>query len=228
MYYEEYAIAARTHYKSCSMIYKKCVKSKILDDDCPSDILYRIYYLCGHVVECTAVYLIYRHFKWEYNPRISNWKGKYEHIHTRYNIPFTQSSHIDFYPISIAENKNIVSGGHRFFGIASGNERTEDFYNVQKHEFQKYVKGIIWVQLPQEVPYLRQTCGEDSMYQLAINLLDCWTPDLRYYYDGRKSGYYIKSMNSSTIRPIVDVNSVGQLLDVCGKIVSVIPSGLQL
>jgi len=229
MYYAEYAVAARIHYESCKVLFENCVKSDALSEGCPKDILYRIYYLCGHIIECAAVYLIYHHFKWEYNPKYLNWKGNSEHIHVHYNKRFTRDSHIDFYQIHIDDERRLISkNGTREFGYASEEDDEGDFYNIQKHEFQKYIKGIICVQCPQDVPYFRQECCEDSRLKKAIDLLDSWTPDLRYYYEGRSSGHYSKNINSITTMPTVTAESVRQLLCICGEIIDKLPSGKQI
>ena len=139
---------------------------------------------------------------------------------------------MDFYPISI-EAGNILSakrtrsnGRHIVFSSASPGESSSDYYSIQSHNFQNYIKNIIHTQLPQEVPYFRQFCPEDEEYSEAINLIDTWNSDLRYYYDGRLSGHYNKDSHRSA--PIVNVTNIGLLLKMCEKIVNLLPSEKQL
>ena len=139
---------------------------------------------------------------------------------------------MEYYPIYI-EAGDIRStkykspdGSDKVFGRASPGESSSDYYSVKSHKFQNYIKNIIHTQLPQEVPYLRQFCPEDEEYSEAINLIDTWDTDLRYYYDGRLSGHYNKDSHRSA--PIVNVTNIGLLLKMCEKIVNLLPSEKQL
>lgn len=228
MYYTEYGVAARTHYKSCKAMFEQCFCSKAFLKGDTEDILFRIYYLCGHIVECTAVYLIYKHYQWERNDDRPTWKGEEEHIYCSYNKRFTEESHMDFYPLKI-QNGQVCSSRRKtkdkqyiIFCSASEGEKEENYYDVQHHNFQKYVKGLIRKMSFKEVPYLNDSI--DSKYDRAINLLDNWNTDLRYYYKGR-SCHYIKDENKLSDASAVDVESIKQLIEVCGKIVALIPSG---
>ena len=230
MYYWEYATAAHTHYKSLRKIFNLCIASKEFEKDKSSDILYRIYYLCGHVIECAAVYLIYNHFRWSDNPKCQNWNGESEHINIRFNQQFTENSHMDFYPIIKDDQSNrlIALHGKNKFYFSAHNKAENDYFNVQKHEFQKYIKGIIQVQLPQDVPYFRCSCPADEQYKQAIELLDNWNPDLRYYYENRKSGHFNRKLSNLMIAPIVNSQAIEQLLTICEKIINKLPSGKQI
>lgn len=104
MFYSEYAIAARTHYKSCKFLYDNCIVGGKIKDGGTSDILYRLYYLCGHIIECASIFLIYDFFKWHENNDIAKWNGKNRHIHMGYNKKFTMASHMDFYPLYVDPN----------------------------------------------------------------------------------------------------------------------------
>lgn len=240
MYYTEYAVAARTHYESCKAMFEQCFQA----ENCPKDILYRIYYLCGHVVECAAVYLIYKYYAWERNEKLPSekWAGTKVHINLlpRYNKRFTRESHMDFYPLTIdngcvcscrrTEKNQKPDGAVDYtplrFGRASPNETSEDYYNVQSHNFQGYVKGIIRGQIPTGVvPYLNDL--DTPEYSLAINLLDNWNTDLRYYYEGRESGHYIKDLNKLAVISPVNEESISQLIEVCGQIVALMPPSEQ-
>lgn len=230
MYYWEYATAAHTHYKSLKKIFDVCTNSKVFEKNTSSDILYRIYYLCGHVIECAAVYLIYNYFHWKDNPKCQNWNGESEHIHIRFNQRFTENSHMDFYPIvKDDQSQNLIAiHGKKKFSFSAQDKAENDYFNVQKHEFQKYIKGIIQVQLPQDVPYFRCSCPEDDKYQQAITLLDYWNPDLRYYYENRKSGHFNKKLSDLIEVPSVTPQTIEQLLTICEKIINKIPSGKQI
>ena len=232
MYFSEYAIAARTHYKSCKFIYDNCIENNQIKSGGTNDILFRLLYLCGHIVECASIYLIFNHFRYEYNPDMQNWNGDASHLHKSFNRRFTIDSHMDFYPIKI-ENGQIRSsyrktpdGSSLNFGRSLPGESASDYYSIQSHNFQNYIKNIIHTQLPQEVPYLRQPCPEDNEYTDAINLMDSWSTDMRYYYDGRQSGHY--NRDSRIQAPRVDVKSVGLVLQMCEKIVNLMPAGRQL
>ena len=230
MFYPEYAIAARTHFKSCKFLYDNCIVNGKIKDGGPKDILYRLYYLCGHVIECASIFLIYDFFKWHENDEITNWNGKVRHIHMGYNKKFTKISHMDFHPLYVDPGtKKILckSPKYRSFDLGSA-EPTELFYNVHSHFFQGYIKGIIWPQLPQDVPYLRPPCPEDSDYKEAIDLLESWSTDLRYYYEGRKSGTYVKQSGPLHYIPAITVENIGELLILCERIIKIIPSGKTL
>ena len=101
MYYPEYAIAARTHYQSCKFLYDSCIKENDIKSGGTPDILYRLLYLCGHVIECASIYLIFNHFRYYSNPNVKNWNSNDSHLHKSYNPRFTRDSHIDFYQIKI-------------------------------------------------------------------------------------------------------------------------------
>lgn len=230
MYYPEYAIAARTHYRSCKFLYDRCcVAEHDISPGEVQDILFRLLYLCGHIIECASIYLIYNHFEYDDNPKVQNWDGKSSHLHQTFNRRFTNESHMHFYPVKI-ENGSLFrkksDGSYIKFGKSGFGERTSDYYCVQSHNFQSYIKNIIRTQLPQEVPYLRQSCPEDNDYSEAIQLIDAWNPDLRYYYDGRKSGHFSK--NSNNPMPNVNVANIGLVLEICEQIVNLLPSGRQL
>lgn len=198
-----------------------------IKDGGTSDILYRLYYLCGHIIECASIFLIYDFFKWHENNDIAKWNGKTRHIHMGYNKKFTMASHMDFYPLYVDPNtKKILckSPKYRSFDLGSA-EPHEVFYNIHSHSFQDYIKGIIWSQLPQNVPYLRPPCPEDDEYKNAIELIESWTTDLRYYYEGRKSGSYVKNHVSITSHPIIDTEKISELFMLCENIVKIIPSG---
>lgn len=228
MYYPEYAIAARTHYRSCKSLYDNCcVAENDISPGVEQDILFRLLYLCGHIIECASIYLIYKHFRYDYNPDVKNWNGNSCHLHLTYNRRFTLASHMDFYPVKI-ENGFIFRAKKMSDGscVKFGKSRTSDYYCVQSHNFQSYIINIIRTQLPQKVPYLRPDCSEDDDYSEAIQLIDAWTPDLRYYYDGRKSGHFCKDSNNPM--PNVNVANIGLVLEICEQIVNLLPSGRQL
>lgn len=232
MYYPEYAIAARTHYQSCKFLYDSCVMGNYIKSGGTQDILFRLLYLCGHIIECASIYLIFNHFRYDFNPNIQNWNGNSSHLHKSYNRRFTRASHMDFYPVKV-ENGLLLSsyrkmpdGSSLCFGQSHARESASDYYCVQSHNFQSYIKNIIHTQLPQGVPYLRPFCPEDKEYSEAINLIDTWNTDLRYYYDGRLSGHYNRDSHDPT--PNVNVANIGLVLKMCEKIVSLMPSGRQL
>ena len=232
MYYPEYAIAARTHYKSCKFLYDSCVMGNNIKSGGTQDILFRLLYLCGHIIECASIYLIFNHFRYDFNPNIQNWNGNSSHLHKSYNRRFTRASHMDFYPVKV-ENGLLLSsyrkmpdGSSLCFGQSHARESASDYYCVQSHNFQSYIKNIIHTQLPQGVPYLRPFCPEDKEYSEAINLIDTWNTDLRYYSDGRLSGHYNRDSHDPT--PNVNVANIGLVLKMCEKIVSLMPSGRQL
>lgn len=225
MYYWEYATAAQIHYKSIKHIFEASVKK--MKDSYNNDILYRIYYLCGHVIECAAVYLIYNHFRWKDNQKCKDWKGEDENIHLRYNIDFTMDSHMHFYPL-VRDGQTLKPKSGTMFSLKF-DEKEGEYFNVQKHEFQKYIKGIIQVQLPlEDVPYFRPSCPEDNQYKQAIVLLDNWNSDLRYYYENRNSGYFNKNSLSQMDTLEINTEAIEQLLTICEKIVNKLPSGKQI
>ncbi|MDE5828036.1 MAG: hypothetical protein K2H57_10730 [Duncaniella sp.] len=196
------------------------------------DILFRLLYLCGHIIECASIYLIFRHFRYEDNPTAQNWRGDFTHLHQKYNRRFTVDSHMDFYPICIengqirSTKRTALDGRYIVFGRSLPGEKSSDYYSIQSHNFKNYIKNIIHTQLPQEVPYLRQFCPEDDEYSEAINLIDTWNTDLRYYYEGRQSGHYNRDSHISTSN--VNVANVGLVLKMCERIVNLLPSGRQL
>lgn len=234
MYYSEYAIAAQTHYKSCKLMYDRCVVDNQLNINQYKDILYRILYLCGHVIECSSIYLIFKYFRFEDNPSIPDWNGSTSHIHIKYNKRFTIDSHLDFYPIKVEKGqiyslkRKKLDGNNVSFGRVLQGEQSSDFYNIQSHNFNGYIKNIIHTQLPQNVPFLRQFCPEDNEYKNAIYLMETWNTDLRYYYEGRQSGHYIGKNHSQQLLPVVDSQTIDELLRMCGMIVGLLPSGRQL
>lgn len=232
MYYPEYAVAARIHYKSCKFLYDNCVMDNQIKSGGTRDILFRLLYLCGHIIECASIYIIFNHFRYDFNPKIQNWHGNCSHLHKSYNCRFTRASHMDFYPVKI-ENGLLLSsyrktpeGSNLCFGQSTSGESASDYYCVQSHNFQSYIKNIIHTQLPQEVPYLRPFCPEDNDYSEAINLIDTWNTDLRYYYDGRLSGHY--NRDSHNLTPSVNVENIGLVLKMCEKIVSLMPAEREL
>lgn len=228
MYFTEYAVAARTHYKSCRFIYESCIDGNGLKPGGDKDVLYRLLYLAGHIVECAAIYLIYSHFKYDYHPTLGGWNGKTAHLHKSYNRTFTRKSHLDFYPIKKQQGKLVSTCRKTPEGeaITFGKEDDGVYYNIQSHDFQKYIKNIIHPHLPQDVPYLRPSCPQDREYEEAITLIDTWKPDLRYYYEGRRSGHYNLAIDGKL--PEVNAKTIASVLDICGKIVALMPSGRQL
>ena len=230
MYYSEYAIAARTHFQSCKFMYDNCLEDSQIKMGGSKDILYRLLYLCGHVIECAAVYLIYNHFNWCDNKDIPRWNGSTRHINLGYNRRFTLQSHIDFYPLSVDKSSGRITSTSKWRGkfYLGSAQSGEEFFNIQGHRFKDYIQKVIWPQLPQDVPYFRQPCPEDREYQDAINLIDTWNTDLRYYYEGRQSGHYIGNNNSNETLPTVNAQTIGELLKMCEKIVGLMPSGRQL
>ncbi len=231
MFYPEYAIAARTHYKSCKFLYDNCIANGEIKDGGSADILYRLYYLCGHIIECASIFLIYDFFKWHENDEVASWNGAKRHIHMGYNKKFTKASHMDFYQLYVdSQTKKIMCKSryrYRSFDLGSA-EPDEVFYNVYSHCFQNYIKNIIWTQLPQNVPYLRPPCPEDSEYEDAIDLIENWTTDLRYYYEGRESGSFVKHNDSLPYEPTVTVQKISELFMLCERIIKIIPSGKTL
>lgn len=232
MFYPEYAIAARTHFRSCKFLYDSCIVDNQIKTGGVQDILFRLLYLCGHIIECASIYLIFRHFRYEDNPTAQNWRGDFTHLHQKYNRRFTVDSHMDFYPICIengqirSTKRTALDGRYIVFGRSLPGEKSSDYYSIQSHNFKNYIKNIIHTQLPQEVPYLRQFCPEDDEYSEAINLIDTWNTDLRYYYEGRQSGHYNRDSHISTSN--VNVANVGLVLKMCERIVNLLPSGRQL
>lgn len=232
MLYTEYATAAITHYRSCNAIYEQCIESSRLKDGCSNDVLYRIYYLCGHVVECAAIYLIYSHHRWDFNPSVQDWYKDPEHIHNikRYNKRFTTDSHMDFYPMAIQNNRLISKNRKNSksqpidFGIVPADLSLDNYCNVQGHDFQKYVKEIIRGKIPSNAPYFRDPKA-DSKFCQAFTLLDAWSTDLRYYYEGRESDFIPKNRIGYTSLPDINPITIKQLLKVCGKIVTELHAG---
>lgn len=216
MTYPEYGEAAKTHYKSCRALFNEYFKSGNIDNGVIKDVLYRIYYLCGHIVECAAIYFIYRHFEWEENPDVKNWKGIEENIKGRYNRRFTMESHMHYDQVSV-DKEGYVDYKNWNIGKLHGGDKP-DFYDVKTHDFPRYIKGILW-EINYDIPYFRQNCSEDEIFFNAIELLDKWKPDLRYYYEGRKSGYWNKNINPSQL-PEISKNSIENLLNLCELIVS--------
>ena len=232
MFYPEYAIAARTHFRSCKFLYDRCIVDNQIKTGGTQDILFRLLYLCGHIIECASIYLIFKHFRYEDNPAAQNWRGEFMHLHQKFNRRFTIDSHMDFYPIYIeagqirSAKRTSIDGRCIVFGRSLPGESASDYHSIQSHNFQSYIKNIIHTQLPQEVPYLRQFCPEDNEYSEAIKLIDTWNTDLRYYYDGRRSGHYNRDSHTSV--PIVSVANIGLVLKMCEKIVNLLPSERQL
>lgn len=232
MYYPEYAIAARTHYQSCKFLYDSCIKENDIKSGGTQDILYRLLYLCGHVIECASIYLIFNHFGYDSNDNVKNWNGNGSHLHRSYNPRFTRDSHIDFYQIKIEDGKlwssyrKTPDGNNICFGQSRSGESDSDYYCIQSHNFQSYIKNVIHTQLPQDVPYLRPSCPEDNYFSEAIALIDTWNTDLRYYYDGRLSGHYNRDPSKPTLS--VNVANIGLVLEMCEKIVNLMPSGRPL
>lgn len=222
MYYTEYATAAITHYKSCKYMYDCCVANSPGNTGAQSDFLYRLYYLCGHIVECVSIYLIYDHFRYEEdNPNDPNWNSqRFHHLHRTYNPRFTKDAHIDFYPV-------VVNSGFIKFRLNSNkqykvNESLSNkpvYFCVQKHKFQEYVKGIIWHSIPLDIPYLGRNCQDDAEYEDAICLLDNWNSDLRYYYEGRHSGAFFNLIGYGAKQPKVNSVTIANLLRLCEKII---------
>lgn len=229
MYYTEYATAAITHYKSCKYMYDCCVANSSGNTGAQSDFLYRLYYLCGHIVECASIYLIYDHFHYEDNPDDDDWgKLRFHHLHKTYNLSFTQESHIDFYQVEVDQEGGAIELKRKNVRNSlrcSSVDVSRAFFCVQNHKFQDYVKGIIWVDLPQDAPYLRQDSPEDAEYKDAICLLHNWTTDLRYYYEGRKSGTFFRLGSGNAKQPRVDVETISNLLRLCKRIIDLLPAG---
>lgn len=146
MYYPEYAIAARTHYKSCKFLYDSCVMGNNIKPGGTQDILFRLLYLCGHIIECASIYLIFNHFRYDFNPNMQNWNGNSSHLHKSYNLRFTRASHMDFYPIKVEDGfllssyRKMPDGNNLRFGRSHYRESASDYYCVQSHNFQSYIK----------------------------------------------------------------------------------------
>lgn len=222
MYYTEYGQAAIRHYHSVKQMFDACVEHTGTDlSNGHRDILYRIYYLCGHIIECVAVYWIYRHYRWDINNHYPKWKGDNADIKICANPSFTERSHFDFYPAKIVnghlscqrtcQRKNVL------FTLPNKTSLKEsDLMHISGHEFQKYIEQIIVPGNFVQAPFFRQMEVGDENYEKGINLLNWWQPDIRYYYEGRESHFNYKEFNKSKgIGMKVDIDSVFQLLEIC-------------
>lgn len=218
MYYTEYGQAAIHHYRSVRHMFDVCFAHDQTDlNYADHDILYRIYYLCGHIIECVAIYWIYKQFKWEINPCTANWKGLKASINFHTNPYFTEKSRLDFDKVKVVNGMLEFKRGNKTRPSAFATTRTEnEFMHISGHGFQNYIEQIIVPDNFVQVPFFRQMEVEDEEYSKGINLLHWWQPDIRYYYEGRDTHFNYKEFNKSNGMGIkVDIESILQLLEIC-------------
>lgn len=218
MYYTEYGQAAINHYRSVQHMFNMCIshsETDLINTD--HDILYRIYYLCGHIIECVAIYWIYKQFRWEVNPADDHWKGLKTSIKRHTNPHFTDKSRLDYNKVSVKDRFLVFKRGEKIYPSEYKTKRNEnDFMHISGHEFQKYIEQIIVPGNFVQVPFFRQTDEDDVNYAKGIELLHWWKPDIRYYYDGRVNHFNYKKFKESGGSGVnVDIESIQQLLDIC-------------
>lgn len=218
MYYTEYGQAAIKHYQSVQHMFDVCFSHAETDlNNADHDILYRIYYLCGHIIECVAIYWIYKQFQWEINPYAENWKGMKADINFHSNPYFTERSRLDFDKVKVVGNTLEFKRGSKIRSTTFVTKRAEkEFMHISGHGFQKYIEQIIVPGNFVQAPFFRQMEVDDENYAKGINLLNWWQPDIRYYYEGRVSHFnYNEFKKSKWIGIKVDIDSVYQLLEIC-------------
>lgn len=218
MYYTEYGQAAIRHYKSVQHMFDRCFSHAETDlNNADHDILYRIYYLCGHIIECVAIYWIYKQFRWERNPSTKNWKGMQASIKFHTNPNFTEKSRLDYDKVKVVNGTLEFKRGNKTRSSTFATARKEhEFMHISGHGFQKYIEQIIVPGNFVQAPFFRQMEVADEKYTKGIDLLNWWQPDIRYYYDGRHSHFNYKEFNKSNgIGIKVDVDSIVQLLEIC-------------
>lgn len=218
MYYTEYGQAAIRHYQSVQHMFDACFSNTETDpNNADHDILYRIYYLCGHIIECVAIYWIYKQYQWEKNPNDKNWKGLRASINFHTNPSFTENSRLDFDKVKVVGGALEFKRGSKIRPSTFVTKRAEsEFLHISGHGFQKYIEQIIVPENFVQAPFFRQMEAGDENYAKGINLLNWWQPDIRYYYEGRNSHFNYKEFNKSKgIGIKVDIDSVSQLLEIC-------------
>lgn len=150
----------------------------------PSDnnVWLELYYMSGYILEGITVYSAYKLFNWPIN----------DDIQRRYNWQFTINSGIDFY------YKRIVSGSEIFPG------RTPNSLSVQGHRFQDIIKCRLRTNPSfNDQPYF----GDGEIDQDVEQLIDNWTPGVRYYYSGQ-----------TTPLPLLNQDIITRLINTCLKI----------
>jgi len=185
MKYKEYLQSAKKHLNGCKALYDSYNPKKTIEDDA----LLELYYLSGYILEGVVVYAAYKHYEWEED----------DDIRRCCNEKFTEETGLDFY-----------GNGQRY----DNNGNPVKFsryveYNVQHHNFQKIVKGLLY---PEHlgVPYLDDTVEIDEDVK---TLIDMWQTQDRYRY---KKQYICQNHLH------IDLNEdlVGCLIDTCEKIVN--------
>lgn len=206
MRYKEYGKSALALLKSCELFFGVFKVSNDLGDDDKYNVLCCIYYLCGHVVECAAIYYIYKRYKWEeyhnyewidaqqkyiFPAPEEGWNGENEFIDVKWNPSFTKKSHFDFHGRARLK---------RFEEKCNKRHKEEDYlkykgwsylmshskcYTVHQHNFKEWVDNVIRNdKYFDDIPYFGSS-DYPGKFKDGCLLLDRWHTDLRYFYKNR-------------------------------------------
>lgn len=176
MTYKEYLSCAEKHLKGCKSLFDSYQSGNSSD----MHVWLELYYMSGYIIEGLTVYSAYKLYNWPTNLDIKR----------NYNIPFTESTGIDFY------YKREVKGTEIFPG------RTFKSLNVQGHRFQDIVKNKLKKNPSfNDIPYI----GDGEIDQDIERLIDNWSPEVRYYYSGQSNP--IPKLNQDVITRLIDTCS---------------------
>lgn len=178
MLYTEYLNCALKHLKGCETFLKTYVEDNRNDKYA----FLELYYLSGYILEGISVYSSYKLYGWPVN----------EDIKTRYNVPFTDRTGLDYYYDRKINKVSIFSS------------RNSKSLSIQGHHFQPIVKNLLRIDPSfNDVPYL----GSGTIDSDVEFLIDKWEPGIRYCYEGLKGSY-----------PILSIDLLSRLINTCNII----------
>lgn len=181
MRYDEYLCCAEKHLKGCQQLLQSYQEGTIHD----YHVWLELYYLSGYIIEGIVVYSAYK---------LNNWRLS-DDIEKRYNLPFSQRTNLDFYPI----RSRIINGVEKippFF-----QNRPAGALSVKGHRFQDIVRALLKTNPSfNNIPYI----GNGVIDIDIEKLINDWSPKVRYQY------YSMSSMIPTLNRDIVT-----RLLDTC-------------
>lgn len=190
MTYPEYLECAKKHLQGCKLLFESYTKDWKEEDVHGIKDMYvwiELYYLSGYIIEGLTVYTAYKD---------NNWPEE-EDIRKRFNLPFTESTGLDFY-----------SEGGRPFSDRIPNDIIEVFDNrkhnlsVVHHSFQNIVKTLLnGKHAFDNIPYFG-TKGEID--DDVLELLDKWKPDVRYTYPNQWEGKGYPQLDKDVIRRLLE------------------------
>lgn len=182
MTYSEYLNCAEKHLKGCESLLRSYSSGQIHD----KHVWLELYYLSGYIVEGIAVYSAYKLNNWPLN----------DDIKKRYNLAFSQQTNLDYYYSRIINNVNERPSTIHFF-----QNRPPGKMSVQGHRFQEIVKNILKPDPSfNDTPYI----GNGEIDPDVENLIDDWSPEIRYLYD-----------NGPMSLPILSQDVVARLINTC-------------